>query len=281
MGDVDEDAATAFESLSDPVRVAILRELSRHSTATAMTQVPFAELRRAVGVDDPGRFNYHLDRLQDQFVTKLDDGYIATYAGLEAIGTIAAGTYTDRPPARSTESDIPCPQCGDPLTLEYEQGMVTLRCPDHQVTVQTAVPPSVARGNDLESILAYANDDLQRDLHRISRGYCPVCSGDVTPTKLEEHADDTPLLDIECENCFLTVRFPPAALCIRHPAVVATAYDHGIDIRDQLPPQLEFIANPAAYSILSREPIEFTFTIDIAGDSLTFRVDDELDVVLA
>lgn len=278
MVDADAEAATAFEALSDPIRVAIVRELSRHSTATAMTPVPFAELRRAVGVGDPGRFNYHLDRLQDQFVTKLDDGYIATDAGLEAIGSVASGTYTDRPPAQSKAAEIPCPECGEELVLEYEQGLVTLRCPTHAVTVQTAVPPSVARGNDLDAILAYANDDLQRDLHRLSRGYCPVCSGDVTPTTIEEHDTDVPLLDIECDTCFLSVRVPPAALCIRHPAVVGTAYEHGIDIRNRLPPELDFIADPATYAVDSRDPIELSFTIDIAGDSLSFHVDETMAV---
>ncbi|MFB6271202.1 MAG: winged helix-turn-helix domain-containing protein, partial [Halobacterium sp.] len=67
-----EATADAFERLSDPVRVELLRELwleGRHDP------VPYAALQDTVGVRDSGRFNYHLQRLTDVFVEKTDDGY--------------------------------------------------------------------------------------------------------------------------------------------------------------------------------------------------------------
>ncbi|WP_449404315.1 DUF7347 domain-containing protein [Halalkalicoccus subterraneus] len=41
----------------------------------------FADLRRRVGVEDSGRFRYHLKQLRGDFVEKANDGYRLTYAG--------------------------------------------------------------------------------------------------------------------------------------------------------------------------------------------------------
>ena len=46
----------AFAALTDETRLEILQELWESDIQT----VPFSELRRAVGIRDPGQFNYHL-----------------------------------------------------------------------------------------------------------------------------------------------------------------------------------------------------------------------------
>jgi DNA-binding HxlR family transcriptional regulator len=68
-------ATAAFELLSDETRVRIVRELARSGP------LRFSTLRQAVGAEDSGRFNYHLERLRKGVVEKGESGYDLTPAG--------------------------------------------------------------------------------------------------------------------------------------------------------------------------------------------------------
>lgn len=74
------NAAAAFDLLSDPTRVAILREL-----AAADEPLAFSALRERAEVRDSGRFNYHLTRLRGRLVAHTDDGYELTDDGRRAV----------------------------------------------------------------------------------------------------------------------------------------------------------------------------------------------------
>ncbi|ERG89898.1 MAG: hypothetical protein J07HX5_02071, partial [halophilic archaeon J07HX5] len=81
---VEDDDTTeefdSFEAVSDEVRLGILKafvEERRRRTEIDWTDrkitddvviLSFSELQDAVGVDDSGRFNYHLDKLVDRFI---------------------------------------------------------------------------------------------------------------------------------------------------------------------------------------------------------------------
>ncbi|ADJ16460.1 winged helix-turn-helix domain-containing protein [Halalkalicoccus jeotgali] len=67
----------AFAALADETRLGILQTLWKSDTQT----MTFSELRRAVGIRDPGQFNYHLGKLVGQFVTKVDGKYRLTQGG--------------------------------------------------------------------------------------------------------------------------------------------------------------------------------------------------------
>mgnify|MGYP000106116671 CR=1 FL=1 len=273
MPDAATAAATAFEALADPVRVRILHALTRRVEANQVTAMGFSELRRAADVDDPGRFNYHLDRLQDRFVAAHDDGYIPTYAGLQAVGTVAAGTVTDTPPDRDGELDHRCPTCDRSLTAAYTHDMVTISCPDHDIVLQTAVPPTAADAS-LPTLVAFANDDIQRDLHRLARGYCPLCSGTVAVTDVATTAEGPVRITVDCQNCFLTVRTIVTALLVRHPAVISHYHRDGIDVRDRLPSDLPLVGDPDATTLQAESPIDVRVTV---GEE-TIRVPADLGI---
>jgi DNA-binding transcriptional ArsR family regulator len=78
----------AFSLLADDTRLRVIVTLYEHGCigpdSPALT---FSELRRLVGVGDTGRFNYHLRRLRESFVSRTEEGYVLTEAG-EAAGTI-------------------------------------------------------------------------------------------------------------------------------------------------------------------------------------------------
>lgn len=57
------DSDAAFAAVSDPTRIAILRALATHARETGESVCRFSELRKRAGVDDSGRFRYHLNKL--------------------------------------------------------------------------------------------------------------------------------------------------------------------------------------------------------------------------
>lgn len=115
----EADPTDALAALGDETRVAILRTL-----AEAEEPLPFSELRQRAGVDDPGRFNYHLSTLREYFVREVDGGYALRHAGSRIVA--AAGVAGDGPPAGGTgpedeiltqvgleDDEDDCPVCGE------------------------------------------------------------------------------------------------------------------------------------------------------------------------
>jgi DNA-binding HxlR family transcriptional regulator len=79
-----ESATRALELLGDGTRLATLR-----AVAAAEGPVSFSALRRTVGVDDSGRFNYHLRRLTGVYVERNEAGYTLLPAGRDALAAVA------------------------------------------------------------------------------------------------------------------------------------------------------------------------------------------------
>jgi hypothetical protein len=127
----------AFELLGNPTRLGILRELFE-----ADVPVGFTVLRRAVGVDDSGRFNYHLNRLVDRYVTEVDDGYELSTAGEYVVGAILADAIDQRPGFGSFPVDGTCRHCGGAFEAEFED-LGEVRCTDcGAVVMADAFPPA-------------------------------------------------------------------------------------------------------------------------------------------
>lgn len=112
---IREEGIEALEALGNEQRITILRAL-----AETDTPLPFSELRRRVGIDDTGRFNYHLDQLLGPFVRQTDAGYELGYAGERLVVAVAdlepeaaAMRSDDRPTADGAGSES-CPVCGEP-----------------------------------------------------------------------------------------------------------------------------------------------------------------------
>ena len=86
----------AFTLLADGTRIKIIRALGDASTPGVPETLSFAELRRRADISGSGRFNYHLGKLEGQFVEATDEGYRLSYPGVRVYQAIKAGTFTDR-----------------------------------------------------------------------------------------------------------------------------------------------------------------------------------------
>jgi hypothetical protein len=149
---VDNDDTTeefdSFEAVNDEVRLGILKafveERRRRRTEIDWADreitddvviLSFSELRDAVGVDDSGRFNYHLDKLVDRFVYRTPKGYMLTVAGHRLAGSLVAGRYEASSMVGVERVDRHCPDCGERLVAMYAAGSLVLLCEnDHGET---------------------------------------------------------------------------------------------------------------------------------------------------
>lgn len=85
------NSAETFSLLGDSTRLAILRSLWEAQKDREKKTVPFEVLRERVGVADSGRFNYHLGKLTNRFITQTNDGYQLRYAGTRVVGALLEG----------------------------------------------------------------------------------------------------------------------------------------------------------------------------------------------
>lgn len=279
-----------FEVLGHETRLAIIEELAkRRRTQWRPAGLGFAELRKAIGVADAGKFNYHLGKLRDHFVEKHDDEYVLRNAGLELAGAIRAGTYTERIGTRRSDIDRQCPVCDARLEAIYETGYLRVECPDHGRLFANMVPPGAAAGRSMDELLAVANRDARHSLEHARGGTCPHCWGRMDTTIpadpspiLEDHANDAEIQQVlvrfSCERCSMTVWFPISTCVADHPAVVSFCDDHGIDLRDREYLELGFITGRSG-TVISEDPVRVAVDVEFGDDALRLLVNETLAVV--
>jgi DNA-binding transcriptional ArsR family regulator len=274
MTDV-EAAADAFDALSDPTRVAILRELVSRFYASEGRPVRFADLRRAVGVDDPGRFNYHLDTLVDRFVTKQEAGYTPTVAGLKAMQSAEMGVYTGSPERTSGRIDYDCSECGDPLTATYENHWLSVACDEHGLKFKTLVHSSVGREAGLNEVVEYAVGEVWRRLDRAADGICHVCRAPALSLSFRED-EEAVVAELTCSECYLEETNAAALFALTHPAALAVLREAGFDVPQAIPFEPLDDCVHGGRIVDHGRAVELTVGPD--GDGVTLRVREDLTV---
>lgn len=288
MSDVDEELppADAFYLVGHELRFRILDELSRADGALA-----FSELRERAGVEDPGRFNYHLGELTNRFVRDTEDGYDSTTAGDRVVGAVRSGGLTKTADMDAIPVDAECSNCGTGLDLTFEDGRSRVVCDDCHATVfDVAPPPGVFEGTDLEDVPFVVDRWSRHTVETLDYGFCLHCQTPIDATLRPEGAPGTPdwvaarrfgaAVEFVCERCesgWIT-SLPP--ILLRRPPVVAFYYDHGVTDRDE-PTWLDSRAEDSVGRVVSRDPLRVEVTFHCDGDELAVTVDDALDVVAA
>jgi hypothetical protein len=269
------DSAAAFALLGDSTRVAILEALAG-SDEDATT---FASLREQVGVEDSGRFNYHLGKLVDTFVEKSDDGYQLTFAGSRVVGAVYEGTYAAGDDVEPIAVDADCPACDAGLELAYADERVTIGCTDCEERVaEFGFPPGAIAGRESETLPSVLTSHMLTMLDRLDAGLCTNCSGPISPTF--EQVEGTLVTAFDCDRCHTTATTSLASVLLTEPAVVAFHYDHGVDVRDTLPWALPWIVESEAEQV-GESPPRYVVTGSLDGETLRVEVDDRLRVVEA
>jgi DNA-binding transcriptional ArsR family regulator len=294
-----------FQLLSDETRLKTLQALWEAHDPVDATPMRFAEVRERVGVDDPGRLNYHLNRLTDHFVRRTDDGYELRDSGKRIVRMLLAGTAIDDPEVEPVEVDSSCWYCGGRPEWSYRGGWRYLECTNCDarciesfppgVISKTEFPPSGLRGRTPNEI---NEADRIWGAHRrasVMDGVCPECAGDMPVTSVdlcEDHRPDWEEYQF-CENCGSIFwgrvshvckgckywwRMPTLFYPSRRPAVVAFFFDHGIEFDlatyEQRARLLVFEEER-----LSEDPLRIRISIPVGEESLRLTYDERMEVV--
>ncbi|HZD43168.1 MAG TPA: helix-turn-helix domain-containing protein [Methanomicrobiales archaeon] len=267
----------AFSLLGNDTRIGIIQALWK-----ADEPLSFSDLHDRVDIRDSGQFNYHLNKLVGLFVRQADGKYELTYAGSQVIGAILSGTYTQRAEAERFELDTFCPDCGTELTATYEEETVTVRCETCDENRSTfRLPPGAFEGRTEDELPKTFERWLLNVFSLMADGICLRCSGKTVGSLVTDteyfFSDQEAGIEFICQRCGDHAAGNIETYLLRHPAVIAFHYDHGIDLTTASVWELEWLHAESA-TIVSEDPLVVSSSITLDGDELTLTVDEELAV---
>jgi hypothetical protein len=266
--------ADLFQLVGQPARTAILRALLERRRDADDPTLSFTDLRRAAGIEDNGRFNYHLGELVGTLVTRADDGYRLSGFGFRLLAPLAGGAYD--PNADPEPLSVPgsCHDCDASLTVRPEEGVLTVVCErGHVVNHGLIGYPGVISDRD--------PDDAAAALALLSTGttelgvagVCPLCHGHTDGEFVEDSTDGGYAYLAPCEACGNQFATSAGGCVASHPAVVSLFDDHGVDVRRRVPWTLPF-RQLGAETVVAEDPLRLRLTV---GEEL----DESLTVTLA
>jgi hypothetical protein len=273
-----EDALTAIAEAS---RISILQALWETDDRVAS----FSEIRTATGISDSGKFNYHLDKLQPEFVRKREEGYELTAAGRKIIGAAVSGSYTDNDVTLEPLDVEECPECGDSLQAQYRHGVVNVACAscDMTVTNRLMAPPVLAANADPEDLPQLFSRLLITKAQMSNRGFCTLCGGQVERTLVQDFADtgepvaNVPVVGMSCRECGFGTTQIVGALVLDHPAVIGFLFDQGVDIRETPIWEFDWLAEDHA-AITSEDPLRIDVTVEEGTETIDLTLDEDFSV---
>lgn len=286
MSDDTFDAADAFGAIGNEHRVAILRALMV-AYRQGETPIAYSNLMSRAGLDDSGRFNYHLQQLVDRFVAEGSDGYALTYAGRTVVAAIASGTLDESASLEPTPIDGSCYACGDEaLVIRYPDDRVRVSCSTcEEELVHIQFPPA--------GVADRTAAQLERDFDRWERswrslagaGVCPECSSRMTgELKRERGAPAAGNVSVRavlsCDRCWVRAFTPPGVLLLDHPAVVSFFWERGVDVRERPLWRHEWALAADNQTVVSEDPLRVSIEIPAPhGDAtLSITVGNALEV---
>ncbi|APW97002.1 hypothetical protein CHINAEXTREME_04105 [Halobiforma lacisalsi AJ5] len=245
----------------------------------------FSDLMDRVGIEDSGRFNYHLEKLVGTFVRKADDGYRLRPPGHLFYRALVAGTLTERERLEPFTAGS-CPDCGADLTAEYPADhYLYVRCRECSGFFHTVhLPNRGVRDRSREDALEAALRKSRHESGLLREGVCHAC---VAPVERELRTDDPGVCGRRCEYDVYAILAcsacntggigHPAQIALTAPAVVGFFHDHGRDARTVRPWEPVVIAAENG-TRFDGESSTAVVPFELGDERLTVRLDDDLQV---
>jgi DNA-binding transcriptional ArsR family regulator len=287
--------AEAFSLLGNETRLRVIQSLGDLSAPGEFSTISFSRLYEASDVADSGTFNYHLQKLTDQFVLSTEEGYrlslqgINVYRGLRAgiFETGQQGVVGDVAGVR-VATDLPCLACDSPLEVWVADGRLHLGCePCGHVDMRYPVPAGgleraaeAIRSEDGTTAHAVLRERVVADYISMLMGFCPYCSGE-TSVMLTTDTSELPepsdvrlgfVVRLTCEYCHWYMH-GNLGMCLRnHPVVVPFLQQRGLEpFRQEVGRVCDIEVDVA-----SESPWRLAASVAVDGERLVVELDESL-----
>jgi hypothetical protein len=279
--DDPQETAPALKAVGDESRMRIVQSLVEHRREHPKNPgLSFSDLREAVGIRDSGRFNYHLDKLRDRFVEEDDGEYKLTYAGRQIAIALVSGEYQSGVSKDPIEhGTCPVEDCTATLFARYEDGYVRLDCADDHQVFQTGFPPVAAVERPMEKLLDVVVHRVYDDLGMLQEGVCPQCYGAAGYEAVYDEEHEGYMFRGSCDRCGTMNTATPGICILTAPAVRSFYRDHGENIDDLYPWELDFVFEQRNQTVVSEDPVRLQIDLTLSGDTISVTVDDTGNVV--
>lgn len=294
----------AFAVLGNEIRLDIIRVLWHADAAheyddgsdTTKT-MSYSALRQAVGIEDNGKFNYHLSELGPEFIRQTDEGYRLSGAGKQIARTVIAvsGTGSHDFTAELAED---CPLCDAPLMATYEDQRLRVRCTECDGLFGDQAPTGTLFLTSFPSagITDRSSDEMVEaglyrcalDITYLMYGVCRECAGRISSSVsvCDEHerrgsrvcnSCGTPFrvwAEMECDTCGFAKQLPVEMFVTGLVTVTGLLDDRELEnLTRSLTEAIDLLQN-GVQTTVSKDPFRVSITID-AGDTTYATVLDE------
>ncbi|HKJ59463.1 MAG TPA: hypothetical protein VKA37_09545 [Halobacteriales archaeon] len=299
----------AFAVLGNEIRLDVVRVLWQADAAyeyddgsDAVETLPYSELRRRVGVEDNGKFNYHLSKLEPHFVRRTDDGYRLSGAGKGIARTVIAVSGEDHA-AFSADLGEDCPLCGGDVRVTYADQWLRVRCEECAGLFGDDAPTGTLFLTDFPAAGMSSRrpeDALETGLYRCALdityslfGVCRECAGPVSGSVsvCEEHDRSeggpcatcgTPFpvwAETRCETCGFAKRLPVEMYVVGLVAVVGSFdVEAAGDLTRSLSDTIDLMRRRVETSV-AEDPLRLSVAVDLGTATFEVTLDDEMTVV--
>lgn len=267
------DAREAFALLGHELRLDILLALLSEWEAVYTEPTGYADLMAAVGIEDSGRFNYHLQQLRGVYVRKVEGGYVPTASATALYRAVLAHRPTDDADV-DPAIDADCPVCGSSLTLAYERGFVSLECGscEEWPGITYPFPRNGFEGRDGEDVLRALSDRIRNHLELARQDQCPACAGSTTADlRLSDAGSDDHYVELACDTCSFAAGIGPLPAVRGDDRVGAALREAGVD-----PTTHDWRLPETTARVESREPP--LLAVEIEAASVMVVIDGSLGV---
>lgn len=279
--------AEIFSVLASQTRLQILEHAYtyRYREQDAIT---YAELKERVGIEDSGKFNYHLDKLRGRFLKEAvpwnGSGYVPKQEAKWVGKVIREGRFrgTDVDPV---ELEASCPICGERLEVGHDWNFYVGCGSCFERYRYHDVPPTVVEDHDdLRALMMQYDRANRREADSFLDGFCPECGGEPRfwfSLVVDPYAEST-LHDLNCgfacDTCHHSWGGTIGRYLLSHPGVRAYCEDYGIALEAEPFWEYDWVLTDLMTRIRSQEPWEVEKVATVDGCRLNVVFDEEGEV---
>ncbi|MFC7227829.1 helix-turn-helix domain-containing protein [Salinirubellus salinus] len=287
--------AEAFSLLGNETRLRIIQSLGDLSDPGEFSTISFSRLYEASDVADSGTFNYHLQKLTDQFVLSTDEGYRLSLQGINVYRGLRAGIFETEEDSlvaemegRRVATERVCTDCEVPKETWIEDGRIHRGCPECELVDMRYPVPAGGLRRAAESIAAGEGEAAYRVLRErllidhfsMLVGFCPYCAGETSVSISEDgellpdpkNVDLGQVVSLVCEYCHWFLHSNLEMSLLSHPTVVPFLLESGLD-----PLESDLIWEcHTAVTVESTDPWRLRGSVAAGAERIVLELDETL-----